>query len=68
MIDAKECCHKCKYRLYAVLENPDGVICEYFWRDEECELYKASKEMMKPIQETLDMVETIKRINEECGI
>jgi hypothetical protein len=43
------------------------VMCRFFWRDEECEYYKSSKEMMKPIQEVSDMVERVNRIKEGWG-
>jgi hypothetical protein len=63
----KTCCSRCKYKLYSVLDSKGGVMCRFFWRDEECEYYKSSKEMMKPIQEVLDMVERVNRIKEGWG-
>jgi hypothetical protein len=44
----KTCCSRCKYKLYSILDSKGGVMCRFFWRDEECEYYKSSKEM-KPI-------------------
>jgi len=63
----KGCCSRCKYRMYSLVDSTGGTMCRYFWKTEECEYYKAGKEMMKSYEQTFEatkMAEEVRKVKQ----
>ena len=63
----KNCCSRCPYKLYSVLDSKGGTICRFFWQKEDCEYYRVSREFMKPFCEMLERVERVNRAREDLN-